>query len=343
MRSSKLNFIPHHTPFVFSLAFSVGMIITAIATTILLKYKYLNLEFKKLDHKISQKQPSLRNRHSQNASQLKQPSKIDSGDLKEHFNTVLNMESEKQFFEDVKVESPKVVHHEYMNVHCVSKTVISIDLNGKQKKIHANLLQGWKEKYISAQCPATSDSLNDERLELFWKMAFDHSSLICDLAGPRKIPQYYPDIKQTDKQYSAVTVSYLSEKIVQTDPDVKVIDYNVTYNGETRTVHRLVYDAWPSNGYVEPEVLKSLCRQITAFKGNQPPIFHDRSGLGWSATLLTACEMTARLEESTEGWDNSRDKIDELIQKFRMQRDPRFIQTYDQYISLYHLVCSYLN
>lgn len=233
----------------------------------------------------------------------------------------------------------------FNNVFCPEATSVRVE----NQVLHANYVRLEDQDFICTQAPLP------QTVPLFWRAVLQNSNFILDLTNKedmekKGVQPYFPENKgvKIEVPLSNITVECLDQNDIQGDPKsgihvtiskYKITDTNTNPPSE-KVVLRLHYRGWPDFGAVKPDELLKIVNWIDQFSreaGGGPAIVHCRAGVGRTGTTSVGKVLWDKIMSGEITKDNFRDKIDALILLGRFQRSSLFVQTAEQYESLYLL------
>lgn len=204
--------------------------------------------------------------------------------------------------------------------------------------INANWVDGYKKKrqYIASQGPVPNSFISFWRM--IWHMGVETIVMVTHEIekGRMKCHRYWPDPTSSppikSMQYGLITVSHLSSV---PHKHFVVRTFDVSCNGETRTVKHFAYTSWPDHGVplTTQELLGFRNAIQTSIENEEAPqVIHCSAGVGRTGTYI-AIDKLMRSALDMHGPLN----VDNVIREMRMARN-FMVQTEIQYMFIYRAV-----
>lgn len=239
--------------------------------------------------------------------------------------------------EQFKKEPPQYITHtqethRFKGIECPLNTAVLAKVNGQTSYLHANRFRD----YILTQSPIPTST------ELFWSMCLKNSRLIVDLSNHERehLDSYCPEEPFDVKTYGDFEITCVDKKW---DAEAEIFLYKlVVWNkrsGKSKIVHRLNFPSWRARTGVDSFYYSKLIDCIDTYAGNEVVVVHCGAGVGRTGTLVTAREihrLIANCGGKTD--DYYRGKMQGVILAGRIARHPRFVESTDQIISLFHFI-----
>lgn len=264
------------------------------------------------------------------------PNLVDTIDFKANFSR-LAKETKKITFE----YDPNAKNR-FNDIYCPKHTALRIKDESDEQTLHANIVQIGNIKVICTQAPLAYD--NENTTELFWKAMLDHSNMIIDLTNPKDmtteggVQAYYPEEKGDVYITGTVRIECTTKQVLQAEPLIEEITYEVSEGERKKTVRRLHFNGWPDGQALSPEILIELIDCVKAAKNKAsdtlPEMVHCRAGIGRTGCLVVSQALMELIGSDQINESNLMSTIDKLILEGRQARGPNLVQTENQYKSI---------
>ena len=154
--------------------------------------------------------------------------------------------------------------------------------------------------------------------------------------GKLKCHRYWPDPTSqppiNKQQYGSITVEY--KGVVQLK-DYAIRLFDVSYNGQTRSIKHFYYQSWPDHGV--PLTTNEMLTFRNAVKSkitnpDVPILIHCSAGVGRTGTYIAVDQLVEQCLSSAGMPD-----VDDIVYKMRLARN-YMVQTEMQYVFVYRAV-----
>lgn len=212
--------------------------------------------------------------------------------------------------------------------------------------LHANYVQMEKDNYIALQAPGTDEN------EAFVQLISDANIyLIVDLSNAIDIRKdkaysfiqndYYYFPKEIGSKVNIGKMDITCNKVTESD---KVVIYTYEIRDSqskfSKTVKRVHFKNWPDHGTISSQdmiELVGVVDKLSQGKDDSAIVVHCRGGVGRTGTFITARTLLHLKESNKVSDSNYEQTVKKLVEVGRDQRGKSFVQTKEQFKSLYQL------
>ncbi|MFA6915894.1 MAG: protein-tyrosine phosphatase family protein [Parachlamydiales bacterium] len=241
--------------------------------------------------------------------------------------------------EDFLVPMYHAPHNRFPDVQPIFDTLVSVEVRGKDIKVHANHIKmdKFESKFMVGQATVYGEE------HKFWLAVLDNNSDIIDLTTSiddltfnRNPFLVYPNEVGEKGVFPPVLVILQSKsEVTEGVPYTKYI-YTVKNEdtGTEKTITRFHYNQWVDHQAVTPESLDHL---IIAFGDiSKEQFVHCKAGVGRSGTFVVAAYIKEGIDKGIITNDNLDDMLEKLVLDGRTKRGRSFVQTDNQFDLLFN-------
>lgn len=215
-------------------------------------------------------------------------------------------------------------------------------IDGCNDYINAVFLSGYtqKDRFLVTQMPLPNTVAD------FWRMLYDYNSDAIVMLNEfdrndKSCALYWPEEYGYTEEHGPLSVELLSSSDVDPDVTIRIFKLSHLGRGEERAVKQFMFKSWPDYQVLPNSVtsLLRLHRMVTDWykqNGKGPVTIHCMNGASKSGILAAVCLILERLELDLEV------DVYQAVKQIRINR-PQFIESFEQYQSLYQMVLEYMD